>query len=113
MLQKTRRLTAEHFKQFPRNAATFHTPLLVARVSPTETAEPTRFGVVISQKVAKKAVDRHRLKRRVHGAIERCVDDVADGSQVVLYMKQASQEASTDEIVNALWSTLKKAGLLS
>jgi len=113
MLSKSRRLTADDFKQFPRNAETVHTPVFVMRVAPDAPESYTRFGVVISQKVARTAVARHRLKRRVHGMLESVIHDVADGYAVVFYMKQEAVNTTSEELRRSVTEALITADVLA
>jgi len=113
MLPRSHRLTSQDFKNFPSDASTYHTPYFVARVAHSDFSSPPRFGVVISYKVAKRAVDRHRLKRRVHGMIEQYVNHLKKGYAVVLYMKKAAWNAASDDMEKEFVDICRRADLFA
>jgi ribonuclease P protein component len=88
-----------------------HSPLFVMRVV-GESTNRTRFGVVISQKVAKKAVTRHRLKRRIHGSLERFLPYIIEKFAVVIYTKQRARYVSKDELTSELRRCLHSTGVM-
>ena len=88
-----------------------HSPFFVMRVYEVS-VETSRFGVVISQKVAKKAVDRHRLKRRIHGCLESLTPVLNEGYAVVIYAKKQAHTAETQELCNELKRLLTNMTIL-
>lgn len=63
MLPKSKRLKTSDFKDF-RGSRTLHSPHFILRLK--EGSPPPRIAAVVSNAVAKKAVDRNRLRRRVY-----------------------------------------------
>ena len=57
-------------------------PYFLVKVLPNE-AGYSRFGVVVSKKTAKKAVDRNRLKRAVYDLAGTYKDDISVGDYII------------------------------
>ncbi len=72
-------------------------------VSFSSTPHPAQAGVVVSKAVARRAVDRHRLRRRVYSALH---PFVAQGISVLVLAKKGSlslpYEALVQELVGVL-----------
>ncbi|TSC89787.1 MAG: Uncharacterized protein G01um10143_277 [Parcubacteria group bacterium Gr01-1014_3] len=67
--------------------------------------EYSRFGVVISKKTAKKAVDRNRLKRIVYDLVGTKKDDISVGDYIISILPPAaslSKEALKTELLKLL-----------
>lgn len=72
----------------------------------------SRYGFVVSTKVAKEAVLRNRIKRALSEAVRFLVSDVKRGYDVVFLAKQKGLKMSTDEIMREVRGALLKAGLM-
>ncbi len=90
MLSKRRRLTRHLFPTDHRQGYVFHAPHLSLRVT-RGTATTARMSVVVSKKTAKRAVDRHLIKRRVYESIATFEKEstLASGSYVFFAKKDA------------------------
>lgn len=73
----------------------------------------TRVGFVVSSKVAKHAVDRNRIKRRLRDIIGRSLARLRPGYDVVFIAKKEARAASFDELRAGTERLLEKAGLSS
>ncbi|MEX0930385.1 MAG: ribonuclease P protein component [Candidatus Paceibacterota bacterium] len=115
MLPRDRRLSTEALKDMQTNdeVRATHSSFFVAR-SLTSAGEsvPARFAVIVSQKVAKSAVERHRIKRQIHSVLEELLPRLNESRAVALHTKSAVREASREEIATDLEKGLKKAGVL-
>ncbi len=67
MLKKTNRIPRGQFDVVFKTGKRLHSPHLQLIYVPGETA----FSVVVSKKIAKQAVVRNRLRRRLYGVVER------------------------------------------
>jgi len=74
----------------------------------TKTAT-TRLGIVVSKKVAKKAVDRNRIRRVLTEAIRHQIDEVKQGLDGVIVVLPGFQERDTGPTLQRLF---KKAAIL-
>jgi len=72
----------------------------------------SRFGIVVSTKVSKKAVDRNLVKRRVREIIRANLENIKDGFDVVLVMKKESLGLNYSEIEHNIVNSLCEANLL-
>jgi len=72
----------------------------------------TRFGVVVSTRVSKKAVSRNRIKRIFHSALRRCLDRIKKGFDVVFLVKRKAVGVNSNNLRIEIEEFLTKAGLL-
>lgn len=70
----------------------------------------TRLGIVISKKVAAKAVERNLLKRRFRDAGARLYEKLPSGYDVVVNIKPKAKEVDFSEIERELGATFGKVG---
>ena len=100
MLPKRSRLTARELRALPRKGVIhISSPYFSARVVPTP-GSGGKFAVVVSKKVARSAVARNTLRRRLYAAL-REVGMVSFPVRGVIYMKK--------EAVKAPFSVLREA----
>lgn len=84
---------------------------LSLRVAPNNIAS-SRFGFVVSRKIAKKATARNLIKRRLIEAVRRKLDEIKPGYDLVILAKSGIEEKKFNEISQTLEILLNKAGLL-
>lgn len=65
----------------------------------------TRVGVVVGKKFSKKAVERNRAKRIFREAVKAIYDDIRQGQDIVIFVKNSD---STEPKLEALKTELKK-----
>lgn len=73
---------------------------------------PTRFGFVVSTKVAKDAVDRNRFKRVMSEAVRMSMTEVKNGFDVVFLAKMTVTRIPTDILMKEVKRSLKESGLI-
>lgn len=73
---------------------------------------PTKFGIVVSNRVSKKAVDRNRIKRELREALRNILDRIKGGADVVILTRKGLLDANTKDIEKDLKEKLKEASLL-
>lgn len=69
---------------------------------------PTQFGISISQKVSKLAVERNLVKRRIKAAIRNLLPRLRPGFQVVILVRSGSAGCEYVEFLRQLEEMLKK-----
>ncbi len=74
--------------------------------------QENRFGVIVSSKVSKKAVERNKTKRRIREIIKNHLDKIAPGFDIVIVVLPESQKKSFKELENSFLKNLKKLKLL-
>ncbi|HJX59340.1 ribonuclease P protein component [Candidatus Woesebacteria bacterium RBG_19FT_COMBO_47_8] len=72
----------------------------------------SKYGFIVSTKVSKEAVQRNRIKRALSEAVRFLTADIVAGYDVVFLAKQKATAISTDNMMNEVRETLKKANLL-
>lgn len=77
-----------------------------------KTPSKEEYAVVVPKKVAKRAVDRNRIKRQVTGILEDLLKGHSTNTSVVVMVKKELLDAKRAEILADLQSVLKKATLL-
>ncbi len=71
-----------------------------------------RFGVVVSNKISKKAVERNRIKRQIRGAVEKNMPNMKAGYDCVIIAQPGITESNYQEIRKSVESHLKKLKIL-
>jgi ribonuclease P protein component len=74
--------------------------------------EPSRFGFIVSTKIAKEAVDRNRFKRAMSEAVRIDSINLNPGFDIVFLAKTSIVKVSTTEIMKEVRSSLRSAGLM-
>lgn len=73
------------------------------RLQPAQSPQlASRFGVVISKKVSKKAVVRNLIKRRIKAAVRQLRPRLSTGCSVVVVCRSAIANCKYDEILREL-----------
>lgn len=62
----------------------------------------SRFGIVVSNKISKKAVERNKIKRRLRASVRECLGKVKPGFDIVVMVKKEILEADFETIKNII-----------
>jgi ribonuclease P protein component len=71
----------------------------------------SRFGIIVGLKVAKKAVVRNRIKRKIRGMLEACHSKIRPGFEIVIICTNKLIEFKNEPLNNELMLLFKKSGL--
>lgn len=74
--------------------------------------ENSRFAFVVGVKVAKAAVKRNRLKRKMREVVRLQLDNIAPGYDVVVMARPGSRDMEFEEIHDDLMAKFKKLRLV-
>ena len=108
MLQKINRLKKKNdFEAVFKKGKSLKTNFLVLKTAPNK-LEESRFGLVVSQKISKKAVIRNKVRRRMSEAIKIIMKDIKKGRDIVLIALPGIESKSFLEIKEILASVIKK-----
>lgn len=72
----------------------------------------SRFGFVVSKKISKKAVKRHKIKRRISDIIRSKIKEIKGGRDIVIVANPQIRERSYREIESVINDVLKSAELI-
>ena len=97
MLPRSQRLNGDQVRLvFTGTAKVFNTPFFTIRVKKQENLEKSRFSVVITKKIAKKAVDRNHTRRQIYMILRDI--SAAPGNYVISLKKMGSYSDFSKEL---------------
>jgi ribonuclease P protein component len=108
MVAKQARISRTDFPAILQSGKRFHSTHASAVVVPAPTP---RVSVVVSKKVAKQAVDRNRLRRRVYGVAERFIAESPLPYAVIFLLRpgalRVARQALAEEVAGLLAQIMK------
>ncbi len=112
-LRQSRDFTTIYQGGVRRSARSLALRALQTRGASGASRQPTRIGVVVSQKVSKRAVDRNRIKRQIRSACRQLLPSLVPGWSVVLVVRHSALQCEYREILRELKQLLAEAEVLS
>ncbi len=114
MLPRSKRLGVSLFTDVIAHGKIAHSPFFTARIQKTADPKETgaRFSAAVSKKIAKTAVERNKLRRRVYSALAGLESKVPKGFYIVLLAKHPLRPAKLPEIASDLSFLFVKSGLI-
>lgn len=97
MLKSSHRMTREQFKRVFKESEVLHTPHFIVRQASGIAFKPSA-SVVISKKVEKSAVKRHRLRRQLYSIIGEILSEKDGPVAFIIVAKRGSNTLSFAEI---------------
>jgi len=111
MLKKTYRLKRQkEFKALFQKKQLVKEGFLILKMAPNNKKE-SRFGVVVSQKVSKKAVVRNKIKRQIRAIIFRNLQKIKKGYDLVFIVLPGFEKNNFYEMATVINKMLTKAKL--
>lgn len=111
MLPKENRLRQEQdFKQLARAGQAVFSPNLSLKLL-RNNSDLSRFGIIVSTKVSKKAVLRNRLKRRLREIIRLNLPQLKKGFDVMILTRTAAKDFEYLQLKEILEGLFKKSNL--
>jgi ribonuclease P protein component len=112
MLARKFRLTgAKEFGRIQREGKVYQSTNFGIAILKRGDEGPSRFGFIVSTKIAKDAVDRNRFKRAMSEAVRIASIDLTNGFDAVFLAKVSIIRVSTAEIMKEVRLALKTSGL--
>jgi len=112
MLNKTNRLKKKKdFETVFKKGKSFKNSFLIIRIASNK-LQFSRFGLVVSQKVSKKAVVRNKVRRRMSEIIRKRIKEIKVGLDVVLIALSGLEKKSFLETEEAITSLFKKIKII-
>lgn len=113
MLPRWHRLTSEKdIKRVFRKGAVFFSPYLVLKKVASGKPGASRFAVVVSQKLAKKATQRNRIRRVIYEIIRLKLAKIKNGSDCIIIPKKTEKVANFSEKTKDLETLLQRAKII-
>lgn len=110
MLSSSNRLSTSLFKEIIQKGSIFHGDFFIVRYM--NIAGISRFGISVPKKVAKTAVLRNKIRRRVYSIIENMKDRINKNIKVVMIVKNGGEKASFQALQNDIEKNFVKYGIL-
>ena len=110
MLPRPKRLSTALFKGVIGEGRSLHSPLFVIRV--LKLSGPSRFSVSVPKKIAKTAVLRNKIRRRIYSALEPLFPNIKADIHGVFIVKPTILTASFEEISKGIKDFFGKSGFL-
>jgi ribonuclease P protein component len=112
MLKKLNRITKDkEFDSIFKAGKGAYSKVLGMKAISTENNE-SRFGILVSTKVSKKAVVRNRLKRQIRDILKQNLDNIKPGQDCVVLTLPQIKEADFKQIEEAIIFCLKRLKIL-
>jgi ribonuclease P protein component len=112
MLAKKHRLTANSdFKKVQAFGTTYQSANFGIAYLDRKDQEPSRFGFVISTKVAKDAVDRNTTRRHMSETVRRMTTEIKDGYDIVFLAKTGIMRIPAETLVREVRTAVRESGL--
>jgi ribonuclease P protein component len=74
--------------------------------------QENRFGIMVSLKVSKLAVERNKIKRRIREILQAELPGFKNNSDIAITVLPAARSAEFDELKTSLAGNLKRLGVL-
>jgi len=107
MLKSSNRMTREYFAEVFANSSVRHTPHFLVRLA-FKKEGLSRGTAVISKKVEKSAVSRHRLRRQIYSTLHFLFPTLEKNIDIIVIAKRGAGSITFDEIKAEIWSAVGK-----
>lgn len=96
---KNRIRLANDFKDILKNGESFFCKNFYIKTK-NNTLDNSRFGIIVSSKVSKKAVERNRLKRIIREIIKENLKDIKNKQDIVIILNNSIVNKKREDIFN-------------
>jgi len=97
MLPKKHRINKKLFEEIFKKGKIFSSSNLSLKIAPTA-ENRSRFAFVVSSKVAKRAVDRNKIKRRARHIVKKMLPKIEKGLGVIIFFKKGVEKMTFSEL---------------
>jgi|SRR3989344_6814148 len=115
MLSKKRRISKKHFPYILTKGKRYNTPHLlmyINRVDSGNQNQASQFSFSISKKVAPKAVDRNKYRRRGYSVIRRHINRIKSGYLLLFSFKKGRANLKFSELEKEILELLSNYNML-
>jgi ribonuclease P protein component len=106
MISRSHRLSTKQFNEVIKKGRVTHSPLFLMRVLQIGEG-PTRIAAAVPVKVARKAVSRNAMRRKVYEAVRPLLSDIKEGFNIILFAKTINMPANKSLTVALISNDLK------
>jgi ribonuclease P protein component len=110
MLPNSQRLSVKQFEEVLKKGRVVHNPLFWLRILKTE--GNTKVSVISPQKVAKSAVKRNEIRRKIYNIVRNYIDLLPNEHRLILCPKETTNKAEDKQILDSVKDIFVKGGLL-
>jgi ribonuclease P protein component len=110
MLPNSQRLSTKQFEEVLKKGRVAHNPLFWLRTLKIQ--GNTKVSVICPQKIAKSAVKRNEIRRRIYNQIRLFVNNLLTEYQCIVCPKETINKSSDQQINEAIKDIFVKGGLL-
>ena len=86
--------------------------LRINRRLPNEDDKPSKFAFIVSKKVAVRAVDRNKLKRRARAIVRELFGEIKDNFGCLLFFKKMATDLSYEELKKTIREIFIRARMI-
>ena len=116
MLSRQHRVTRRRFSPILKASRSYHSPAVSLRVAlwPIQNngSSSTRFAFIVSHKVAAKAVDRNKLKRRARAIVREFLPKIKDNYGCLLFFKKMAVSLTYQELKKVIYDLLHLSSII-
>lgn len=112
MLNKKRRIRRKSFGGVLIKGRRYNSPHLLMYINKSSADTPSRFSFSVSKKVAQKAVDRNKYRRRGYSVISRNIGKIKLDHFFVFSFKKGSAGLKFSELEKEILELLSISGML-
>ncbi|MFH1170349.1 MAG: ribonuclease P protein component [Candidatus Vogelbacteria bacterium] len=114
MLSRQHRVTRRRFPFVLKASRSYHSPPVSLRVAlrPGDDLRPTLFAFIVSRKVAAKAVDRNKLKRRARAIVREFLPKIKDNYACLLFFKKEAAALTYQELKKVIYDLLSLSSII-
>lgn len=105
MMHKSQRIRRSDFAQLLYRPHITSSPLFLCKWK-KEQQNVSRFAVVVSQQIYKKAVDRNKLRRQLYEAIRTNIQHIPSSLNIIIIAKKQTKDHSYQELESQLITLL-------
>ncbi len=110
MLSRSKKLTVKQFEYVLKKGQVFHSPFFWLRS--TKIDGVTKVAVICPQKVARSAVMRNQIRRKIYLIVQNLYNQLQPNFQVILCVKDSIAKADQETIQEKTKEIFVKASLL-
>ena len=112
LARKNRLIGSKDFKRVEKEGTVYQSQNFGLAFFNRNDDDPTRFGFIVSTKIAKDAVDRNRFKRAMSESVRMSGVELKPGFDGVFLAKMSIIKSPTADIMKEVKNALRGAGLL-